>query len=198
MSRPRLRPRVSLDLHAPPEAVCATLKTRLQGDAPWTGRGARQHVYIELERRSLFSPTLDVHLWPDDDGGTRLRGKVGPHPELWTALVASYAVCAAVAISGASYAMAQFTLGWPLTALWFVALGAAGAAVLWAAAWMGRRAAADDIPRLLAALDDLAASVDRAAAAEVCAACEHEREAAGAGPCPHKVVPIMLGGRPGT
>lgn len=122
----RPRPLVDLEVPEPPENILGRFRDCLAtGQCTVEGHVGKGEMSIVLngESRHVFSPWLSVeaHSWR---GGTRLRGRFGPHPNLWTAFVFIYSVWVAVFIGGAVYGYVQFVMGQSPWGLW-VALGAA-------------------------------------------------------------------------
>lgn len=165
MSRPHMRPRLEVVVPATPDELRELLRARL--DAPGSlveGRMGKHHLHVQLvdEVRHRWSPTLDVSLRPTDDG-TRLLGRFGPHPELWTLYLFLYAACAFVAVVAGCGVLAQLALDTPLTAAW----GLVGAGVAAGAAWVSGRIGArwghDQMVELYRIVDGLgSARVDEA------------------------------------
>lgn len=120
MQRPHNRPRLDLRIDRDPDAVRAALDARLDEGLPGcTGHSGRRHVFVEVDEahRHLWSPTLDIVL-RDEEGGTRLLGRFGPSPSLWTGYVFIYGFVAFASLAASCGALAQRITGEPPTLLW--------------------------------------------------------------------------------
>lgn len=124
----RERPLVDIEISEPPDEVLARFKSCLQsGQCTCEGNVGRKELSLVLqgEERHVFSPwlSMEAHPWK---GGTRLRGRFGPHPNLWTLFVFIYSTWVAVFIGGVVYGYVQFVMGQSPWGLW-VAVAAGGA-----------------------------------------------------------------------
>lgn len=120
------RPQVDVQSTAPPEQVLAQLRACLEGGScPVEGHVGTKELSLALsgEARHTFSPWLSLQVYPWQ-GGTRLRGVFGPHPNLWTLFVFIYATWVVVFIAGVVYGYGQWVTQSAPWALW-IALGAA-------------------------------------------------------------------------
>lgn len=119
MLPPALRPRFVMDSPEPLDTVIARFEAALATpDCPVRGRIHRPHICLslpEVERR-LWTPTLDVDLEPLEHG-CRLRGYFGPHPNIWSMYLASFAFLLLVAAAALIIASSQWILDQPATAL---------------------------------------------------------------------------------
>ncbi|MCA9572416.1 MAG: hypothetical protein KC656_31470, partial [Myxococcales bacterium] len=141
MDRPHNRPRLEILVPASLDDVRCAFEARIRHPAcSCEGKFARNHLHVEVAsaRRHLWSPTLDVTLRETDEG-TVLRGRFGPHPNLWTLYVFLYAAAGFVAVVGVSVAMAQLAIGDPLTGLWGLAGASALSLAVWGTAQVGAR-----------------------------------------------------------
>jgi len=130
MQRPHNRPRLDLRIPRSADEVRTALDERIHSGIPGCiGRSGRRHVFVEVDEdhRHLWSPTLDIVLREEDDS-TRLLGRFGPSPSLWTGYVFVYGFVAFASLAAACGALAQRITGEPPTLLWAVvaaiALGA--------------------------------------------------------------------------
>jgi len=158
-----LRPKFALDVAVPAERLLARLDQQLR--APGCELcGLVTPTRIELQvppsRKHLWSPELRVEVQAEDTG-CRLSGSYGPHPHVWTMFMGIYAALTFAAFLALIFALAQWTLGEPLTALYatpLLALLAAGARAL---GFVGRGLAKSQIDELRAFLDRAIAQLER-------------------------------------
>lgn len=104
----------------------------MEGLAELSPRRRDQHVWSPYLK-------LVVDPQPGDAGASRLDGRFGPNPSLWTFFVALYAVsfiCGGVALL---WAYSQHILDRPPVALWGTAAAAVVAALVWGASQVGQR-----------------------------------------------------------
>jgi len=122
----RPRPLLDIQLVASQEEVMDRFNTRLKdGSSGLGGHVGKTELSLVLkgEERHTFSPWLSLQAYPWQ-GGTRLRGRMGPHPKLWTLFVFVYSVWMVVFVSGAVYGYVQMVLGDQPTAFWVALIGA--------------------------------------------------------------------------
>ena len=138
---PPVRPKIELRLADPPEQVAERLRRGLAESSCCEGVSVGRHAEIfvpEAERR-VWSPWLSITVEPWDDGGSRVRGRFGPHPNLWTL----YMFCAfALVFAGFGslvWGMAQWALGGQPWALSGILLSAFAGAVLYGSSVLGQR-----------------------------------------------------------
>jgi len=109
----RVRPIVDLHVQAPAPEVLGRFRARLeagQGACEGTVGVREMSLVLRGEDRHVFSPWLSVeaHVW---EGGTRLRGRFGPHPHLWAIFVFIYAIFVFVFIGGLVVGYVQWVMG---------------------------------------------------------------------------------------
>lgn len=122
MQRPHHRPRLDLRIDRPADDVRDALDARIAAGLPGCiGRSGRRHVFVEIDEahRHAWSPTLDIVL-REEDGATRLLGRFGPSPSLWTATMFVYGLAGFVATASACGALAQRITGEAPTLMWAV------------------------------------------------------------------------------
>ncbi|MFT7521323.1 MAG: hypothetical protein ACI9MC_003474 [Kiritimatiellia bacterium] len=120
----RSPPLVDLQTETSPAKVLDTFRSCLGTDnCALDGSVGTKEMSLVLrgEDKHVFSPWVSLQAYPGR-GGTRLRGRMGPHPKLWTLFVFIYAVWSAVFLSGAVYGYVQLVLGQEPFAFW-IALG---------------------------------------------------------------------------
>lgn len=162
MARPHHRPRLDVRVTDPPEAVRAAFDARLAAGLPHVrGTSGRRHLFVEIDgpTRHLFSPTLDVVLRDLEHGGTRILGRFGPSPALWTATMFVHGGAAFVVFAGLSGALAQRVSGEPPTLLVAVAVAAAVSLATFAASRLGAARGHDQMVWLARVVDGLGTPV---------------------------------------
>jgi len=123
-----MRPRPLVDLQTPaaPDVVLARFRDCLStGKCGVEGHVGSKELSLALqgEARHVFSPWVSLEVYPWQ-GGARLRGVFGPHPNLWTLFVFIYATWTVAFTAGVIYGYGQWITQESPWALW-VALGAA-------------------------------------------------------------------------
>lgn len=108
----RERPLVDLVIDEPPAQVLHRLETGLADCKECLGHVGRSEVsfYVAEPHRHVFSPYLSLEVRPSPQG-SRLRGRFGPEPHLWTLFLAIYASFLAVVAAGSVYGSVQVALG---------------------------------------------------------------------------------------
>lgn len=150
MENVSLRPRITLVAALAPSEVMERLRASLGGrPCPCQGSAAARHLdlWICEAERHFWSPRLDLSV-EDHPEGALLRGRLGPHPDVWTLFLAGYAVSVFLGIGGTMYGLAQWTLGESPTALLAAPVSAALVAGIYAAAAFGQRLGADQVSTL--------------------------------------------------
>jgi hypothetical protein len=145
-----IRPRFRLSLPGDPMAHLE--RTRAALDRPehrLITRVLANHLDVTLtpEDRKRWSPC--VHLeFEDEEGGTRVQGLIGPHPNVWT----FYAVVSAHFALGAAFALVfglvQLSLDESPWALWVALICALLLVVMYALSQIGQRLARDQTEHL--------------------------------------------------
>ena len=155
MATPRLRPRFECVVPAAPGEVRARLRSALDAPGcPCTGSILHGHVRLRIPRarRRSWSPQLELEAAPHPEG-TLLQGRFGPHPSVWTFFVALYAVLAFVALGAGLFALSQWMLGQPRSALWVLGAAAVLFVLAYAVALSGRRLAQEQMRQLRTFVD---------------------------------------------
>lgn len=150
MQRPRLRPPFKLVLPVEAPRLMAEIRARLGAPGSrFAGTVLRRHAELTIapQERHLWSPHLSLDVF-DHEGGARVRGRYGPHPHLWTLLMAIYGVLGMVAIAGAVFGISQLTLGWTPWALSALPLCALCIAATWIVSAVGQRFSVEQMEQL--------------------------------------------------
>ena len=122
------RPRWMLEVSEPPAELVDRIRARLdEPGCPYSGSVGRSHVLLSLgdEERHFWSPTLDIE-FDVTESATRLRGKFGPHPEVWTMFVFLWSVLVAMWLGGAMFGAVQWLIGETPTGGFAVVVATAG------------------------------------------------------------------------
>jgi len=157
----RTRSRRMVRVERPPEEVLHQLLERAaQADPPLFCKHRALHLWVFMPEavRHAWSPALDIHLRPDDDG-VRVVSRLGPQPNLWTAYVFAYSAFGVLVLFGGCWGMAQWAMGDPPVCLWGSLAAMVGAAVLWFSGKLGATLTRPQWDQLAAVLDDLPGSV---------------------------------------
>lgn len=103
------------------------------------------------EKRHFWSPQLQLQAEPLEakPTQTRIHGRVGPQPHVWTAFLAVYAVASFVATFALLFAYSQWRLERPMWALWVLGVAAALGGAAYTTAKIGQRLARDETAALL-------------------------------------------------
>jgi hypothetical protein len=155
-----MRPRFAVEVPCAAETVVRVLRERI-GDAepPLEGHFdvARCVLRPPRERRSLWSPELELTFEPLESGGAqplvRIRCLFAPRPPVWTGFAFVYALLAASGLAGALYGLAQLTLGHAPRALLVPAASLVLIGVLYAANFVGQGLAAGQMYEIRRHLD---------------------------------------------
>jgi hypothetical protein len=125
LSRPEIVERLEAAFGSEGAACCGTTSSR--------------HADISIceSKRHFWSPKLDLELH-DVPGGTELRGKIGPHPDVWTMFLAIYAVSSFMAIGGSMLGFSQWWIATEPWGFWLVPAGGALALCNYLAAFVGQ------------------------------------------------------------
>lgn len=127
MARLHHRPRISLIIPHPPDIARAHLDRGIANQSrACVGRSGQRHAFLEIQPdlRHFWSPTLDIVL-RDHPEGTRLLGRFGPSPSIWTATMFVYGISATLSLGATSVALAQRIAQEPATALVLIPITAA-------------------------------------------------------------------------
>jgi hypothetical protein len=157
MSRPRARPRFSLELPLTPEQIIERVQLRLAGrDCPVTGSVFRRTLLLTVhaQARHFWSPHLDVQLADVPTGGTRLTAVFAPHPQIWTSFVAVQFLFGLLSVGAGVSVISMVTLGrdpwWALASLGAMLFGGGFA---YGAAYVGQGLGSEQMYELRAFLD---------------------------------------------
>ena len=152
-----LRPKFEKTVAMPP----ASARDHVAAGVDRTGRrvvGDIYSDYVELrvprEDEHFWSPQLKLVFYPGDDGGTRIDGRFGPNPNLWTLFLAAYVFSALIAGAGGLIGLSQWMLDQTATGFWMGIVGTVGFAVVFVVSRIGQYLASDQMDRLRAFVDE--------------------------------------------
>lgn len=155
MLGPGMRPRFEVTVPGSPAQTLERLQDTLeQPGGLCTGSILGRHVRLRIrtEHRHFWTPQLDVEVEARADGSL-VRGLFGPHPDIWTFFIATYAVMTFCGITGLIVGLAQWSLDWTPWALWSVPVAALMIGSVYGVALIGQRLGHDQMLQLRAYLD---------------------------------------------
>jgi hypothetical protein len=164
MDRPHLRPRVSVRVPHPPDALCQLLDGRLAETPSLEGRVRQRAVLVWMAKplRCWWSPCLDLNLEPDGSG-TRLTGRYTAHPRLMTASVFAGIGLTFLACLSATWSLVQWTMREPPRCLGGTLAALLGLLAVYGVHRLAQRRAVGQMHALAVLLDGLGAvEVDEA------------------------------------
>ena len=135
-----MRPTFDVALPLPAEDAIDQMHKQLREEFRGCTQAAGRCVdlYVPEAERHFWSPHLSVQV-EEAETGSRLHGRFGPHPEVWTLFVFLYAIVGVLVLVGAGLGYSQWLLG---RALWgFLLIPAAGllAVALYVASRLGQK-----------------------------------------------------------
>ncbi len=151
MISPRMRPR--FEMHVPldaSEALRRLSEPLSNPDCRCRGEMAGNHIYLHINRNEqrIWSPQLNLEVL-DDDSGSIIHGHFGPRSDIWTLVMALYAICSFIALMGLLFAASQWMLGMSTWALWPVLGAAVLGVIVYALALTGQVLSQDQMTLLL-------------------------------------------------
>ena len=150
-------PYFSIPLAHEPDEAMEVLRGRLTGtnyEECTRSKGRCAYFFVDEEERRLWSPHLSVQVEPNS-AGSILRGRFGPHPEMWTFFVFLYSAVGFLAIIGLILGFVQWQSGMAPWGLWGVWIGVPGLAVLYGISATGQRLSAHQMAELRRRIDEL-------------------------------------------
>ncbi|MFK7847564.1 MAG: hypothetical protein AB8G77_19895 [Rhodothermales bacterium] len=120
MISPRIRPR--FEMHVPfsaSEALNRLHEGLSVSGSKCSGRLAGNHIYLNINRaeQRIWSPQLNLEVNGEDTGAI-IHGHFGPRADIWTLVMALYAISTFIILMGLLFAASQWMLGMPVWALW--------------------------------------------------------------------------------
>lgn len=157
MKPPRIRPTFSIPLTPDADAAMSTLRERLANsgyEECSKSRGRCAEFFVREEDRRLWSPCLSVQVEPAPDGSL-LRGRFGPHPELWTLFMFFYTAVGFLAVIGLLLGFVQWQSGMSAWGFWAALAGVFGLGTLFGISAIGQRMSAHQMSELRGRVDAL-------------------------------------------
>jgi len=157
MEKPRIRPTFSIPLSPGADEAMGILRERLRGmdyEECARSKGRCAYFFVDEDERRIWSPHLSVQVEPKSEGSI-LRGRFGPHPELWTLFVFLYTAVGFLTTIGLMLGFVQWQSGMTAWGLWGVWLGLPGLAVLYGISATGQKLSAHQMEELKERIDML-------------------------------------------
>ncbi len=157
MQKPRIRPTFSVFLAPQADEAMAELRDRLRGtdyEGCTRSKGRCADFFVDEDQRRVWSPHLSVQVEPTKEGSL-LRGRFGPHPELWTLFMFLYTAVGFIATIGLMLGFVQWQSGMEPWGLWGFWLGVPGLAILYGVSATGQRLSAHQMEELKERVDRL-------------------------------------------
>ena len=156
--RPRLRPRFVLPTPLSPDEASARLDKLLHSEeGKVKGQSVKHHLMLSLrdQKHHMWSPWLQLEVRSEiGQDETRVYGRFSPDPSIWMGFVLVYMTLGTLALFSLTFAVSQWMLQSPPSALWIVLGSAAVAFSMWTATRIGQGMAADEMTELQQAVED--------------------------------------------
>jgi hypothetical protein len=134
-----------------------TLRERLEGKGYRDcsrSKGRCADFFVDEAERKLWSPYLAMQV-ERRPTGSLLRGRYGPHPEIWTLFMFLYTVVGFLTVIGLMFGFVQWQLGMVPWGFWGVAVGLPGLVVVYGISATGQRLSAHQMEDLRHRIDEL-------------------------------------------
>ena len=157
MTSLRIRPTFTIPLSLDPDEAMALIRTRLQGSRYAEcsrSRGRCADLYLDQKARKLWSPYLSIQV-EEGENGTILRGRYGPHPEVWTLFMFLYAAVGFLAVMGLMLGFVQWQSGMAPWGFRGFYLGVPGLALLYWISATGQHLSSHQMQELRDRIDPL-------------------------------------------
>jgi hypothetical protein len=161
MDRPRIRPTFSVRLAPDADTAMAEIRERLEVgeyEGCFRSKGRCADLFVREEDRRLWSPYLSVQVEPRGEGSL-LRGRFGPHPELWTLYMFAYAAVGFLTVMGLMLGFVQWQSGMDPWGFRGALAGGPGLALLYVVSATGQRLGAHQMEELKGRIDSLVAEL---------------------------------------
>lgn len=157
MDRPKVRPTFAVPLQVEANEAMGHLRERLKTvehrDCT-RSKGRCAEFYVPEEERRLWSPYLSVQVEAQAEGSL-LRGRFGPHPEVWTFYMFLSSVLVFLSVIGLILGFVQWQSGMEAWGFWGTLLSLPGLLVLYLVSAIGQRLSAHQMDALKGRLDPL-------------------------------------------
>lgn len=157
MKAPRIRPSFRIPLNRSADEVMALLRERLKGSRYAEcsrSKGRCADIFLDEEARRLWSPYLSIQVEEGPEGAL-LRGRYGPHPEVWTLFMFLYAAVGFLALMGLMLGFVQWQSGMEAWGFWGCYVGIPGLALLYGVSATGQRLSAHQMEELRDRMEEL-------------------------------------------
>jgi hypothetical protein len=142
MARAHMRPRVEIIVHLTPEEALARVRAGLARPDAGVVRGQMGGSHLALNivdaERHFWSPWLDAHVEPHGEGA-QIRGRLMPHPSIWTFYMLAYAVLITGGLIAGAYGVMQVVIGTGSWGLWIPPIAVLLGFALYVSAFVGQR-----------------------------------------------------------
>ncbi|MGD2122335.1 MAG: hypothetical protein PVJ76_11355 [Gemmatimonadota bacterium] len=122
-------------------------------------KGRCAYFFVEEGERRVWSPHLSIQVEARDQGSL-LRGRFGPHPELWTLFIFLYTAVGFLAVMGLMLGFVQWQSELDTWGFWGVWIGLPGLAILYGISVTGQRLSAHQMEELKARIDHLVVGLE--------------------------------------
>jgi hypothetical protein len=123
-------------------------------------KGRCAYFFVDEEERKIWSPHLSIQVEPEGDGSI-LRGRFGPHPELWTLYMFLYTAVGFLAVMGLILGFVQWQSDMTPWGYWGVAGGVPGILLLYGISATGQKLSAHQMEELKDRVDGLVNGLER-------------------------------------
>jgi hypothetical protein len=157
MPKPRIRPTFTIPLTPGADEAMGMMRERLKGagfEGCTRSKGRCADFFVDEEERKIWSPHLSIQVEPSEEGSL-LRGRFGPHPEIWTLFMFLYTAVGFLATIGLMLGFVQWQSGMDSWGLWGVWIGIPGLALLYGISATGQRLSAHQMDELKERVDKL-------------------------------------------
>ena len=172
MPGPRIRPTFSIPLTPGPDKAMEVLRDRLKGteyDDCSRSKGRCAYFFVDEKERRFWSPHLSVQVEPSSPSsehaglgsqgsalaGSVLKGRFGPHPEMWTLFVFLYSAVGFLATIGLVLGFVQWQSNMEPWGVWGAWIGVPGLAALYGVSATGQKLSAHQMEALKNRVDKL-------------------------------------------
>ena len=157
MQGPPIRPTFSVRLKPEADEAMAILRERLRGknygDCT-SSKGRCAYFFVDEKERKMWSPHLSVQIEPMKEGSF-LRGRFGPHPELWTLFIFLYTGVGFLAVIGLMLGFVQWQSDMAPWGFWGIWFGLPGLGILYGISVLGQRLSSHQMKELKDRIDEL-------------------------------------------
>ena len=153
----RIRPIFSIPLSPGPDEAMEVIRDRLKGmdyDECTRSKGRCAYFFVDEEERKVWSPHLSVQVEPSPEGSV-LKGRFGPHPEMWALFMFLYTGVGFLTVIGFMLGFVQWQSNMETWGLWGLWLGVPGLAILYGISATGQKLSSHQMAELKERVDQL-------------------------------------------